>query len=243
MFRDDNIKAIICAGGGYGTGRIAASIDYDLIKKHPKIFWGYSDITYLHTAIRQQTGLITFHGPMLASDIGKDDFHEHSKQAFNQLSQPTPMIYDHTYSELKVISKGDANGEIVGGNLSLIVNSLGGPYEIDTNGKLLFIEDVDEPPYRIDSFLSQLKHAGKLDDAAGIIVGDFNNAKPKKDRPSFTLEQVLNDYLSTLNKPVISGFKIGHCQPHYAIPLGVQANLSTEAKRLSIEPGVIGGSS
>ncbi|WP_277674319.1 S66 peptidase family protein [Piscibacillus halophilus] len=243
MFLDQEVDAIICAGGGYGTGRIAASINYDIIKTNPKIFWGYSDITYLHTAIRQQTGLVTFHGPMLASDIGKDDFHPHSKESFNQLSEPEEIIYDESYSKLTTICEGEAKGPIVGGNLSLIVNSIGGDYEIDTRGKLLFIEDVDEPPYRIDSFLSQLKHAGKLDDAVGVIVGDFNNAKPKKDRPSLTFEEVLDDYFKPLNKPVLSGFNIGHCQPHYAIPLGTQAKLCTHTKTLTIEPGVIGGSS
>lgn len=243
MFEDDEVDGIIGAGGGYGTGRIAASIDYELIKANPKIFWGYSDITYLHTAIRQQTGLVTFHGPMLASDIGKEDFHDHSKQSFNQLFKPKTIVYDKTYSSLSTISEGEAEGRIVGGNLSLIVNSLGGPYEINTKDQILFIEDVDEPPYRIDSFLSQLKHAGKLNDAAGIIVGDFNNAKPKKDRPSLTLEEVLDDYFKPLNVPVLSGFKIGHCQPHFAIPLGTKAYLSTKTKTLTIEPGVIGGSS
>ncbi|MGP4073085.1 S66 peptidase family protein [Piscibacillus sp. B03] len=243
MFQDDEVDGIICAGGGYGTGRIASSIDYELIKAKPKIFWGYSDITYLHTAIRQRTGLVTFHGPMLASDIGKEDFHDLSKQSFNQLFKSKTIVYDKTYSNLSTISEGEAEGNIVGGNLSLIVNSLGGPYEINTKDQLLFIEDVDEPPYRIDSFLSQLKHAKKLDDAAGIIVGDFNNAKPKKDRPSLTLEEVLDDYFKPLNIPVLSGFKIGHCQPHFAIPLGTKAYLSTKTKTLTIEPGVIGGSS
>ncbi|MGM8215749.1 S66 peptidase family protein [Bacillaceae bacterium W0354] len=241
MFEDETIKAIICAGGGYGTGRIAPYINYELIQKNPKIFWGYSDITYLHTAIRQQTGLVTFHGPMLASDIGKDDFHPISKLSFQQLFEPIELTYNENISPLHVLCEGEAEGEIVGGNLSLIVNTLGSSYEIDTKNKLLFIEDIDEPPYRIDSFLCQLKNAGKLDDAKGIIVGDFNNAVPKKDRPSSTLDEVLVDYFGTINKPVMSGFKIGHCQPHFAIPLGTKALLSTTNKTLTIQPGVTNG--
>ncbi|GEL78755.1 S66 peptidase family protein [Tenuibacillus multivorans] len=241
MFLDPEVNGIICAGGGYGTSRIALNIDYDLIEHNPKIFWGYSDITYLHTAIRQQTDLVTFHGPMLASDIGKDDFHDISKQSFNQLFQPKLLIYNEDISPLTVLSNGKAEGKIVGGNLSLVVNTLGGPFEIETKDKLLFIEDIDEPPYRIDSFLSQLKNAGKLDEAAGIVIGDFKHAEPTNDRPSFTLGEVLDHYFIHQSKPIIKGFNIGHCQPHFSIPLGVHATLSSETKSLIIQPGVMTG--
>lgn len=237
MFADESVKGIICAGGGFGTARIAHRIDYELIRNHPKIFWGYSDLTYLHTAIRQQAGLVTFHGPMLASDVGKEDFHERSAHRFKQLFEPTKLIYDESFSPLQVLSEGEAEGEIVGGNLTLIASSLGGPYEIDTKGKLLLMEDIDEEPYRIDSYLAQLMHAEKLDDAAGFIIGDFNNAEAKRN-PSLTLETVLKDYFQSIDRPVMRGFKIGHCQPHFAIPLGVPAKLSTKDKSLTIEPGV-----
>ncbi|MBU6080083.1 MULTISPECIES: S66 peptidase family protein [Allobacillus] len=241
MFADDSIKGIIFAGGGYGTARIAHRLDYELIKKNPKIFWGYSDLTYLHTAIRQETGLVTFHGPMLASDVGKEDFHPLSKKQFNQLFEPTFLVYDESIAPLEVIAEGKAEGEIVGGNLTLIASSLGGQYELDTKGKLLLIEDVDEEPYRIDGYLAQLMHAGKLEEAAGIIVGDFNNAVPTRN-PSLSLETVLDDYFRQLGKPVMKGFQIGHCQPHFAIPLGTRARLSTESKTLTIQPGVTGSS-
>lgn len=112
---------------------------------------------------------------------------------------------------------------------------------MDTKGKLLLIEDVDEEPYRIDGYLAQLMHAGKLEEAAGIIVGDFNNAVPTRN-PSLSLETVLDDYFRQLGKPVMKGFQIGHCQPHFAIPLGTRARLSTESKTLTIQPGVTGSS-
>ncbi|PKR77549.1 LD-carboxypeptidase [Halalkalibacillus sediminis] len=238
MFINPEINAIVCAGGGFGTSRIADNIDFQLIKENPKIFWGYSDITYLHTAIRQETGLVTFHGPMLASDIGKEDFHPLSKKSFDQLFKPSEMIYDESISRLEAISEGEASGQIVGGNLSLLVNSLGGPYEIETEDRLLFIEDIGEEPYRVDSFLSQLKLAGKLDEAAGVIIGDFNDAEPKKEGPSFTLNEVLEDYFAEMCKPVIKGFQIGHCQPHFAIPFGTKAVISSAHKTLTIQPGV-----
>ncbi|MFC7063849.1 S66 peptidase family protein [Halobacillus seohaensis] len=238
MFADRDVDAIICAGGGYGTSRIADSINYKLIKQNPKIFWGYSDITYLHTAIQKKTGLVTFHGPMLSSDVGKEHFDSFSKSMFHQLFQPTLLHYTDAISPLNVISDGVATARLVGGNLSLLVNSIGSPYEIETKDKLLFIEDVGEEPYRIDSFLSQLKLSGKLDEAAGIVVGDFNDAEPKKRNESLTLDQVLHHYFANLDIPVLSGFKIGHCLPHFAVPLGSKATLSSLTASLTIEAGV-----
>ncbi|MCT2535101.1 LD-carboxypeptidase [Aquibacillus koreensis] len=236
MFADKDVSAIFCARGGYGTARIAPYINYHLIANNPKIFWGYSDITFLHTAIRQMTGLVTFHGPMVSSDFSKDDFDYLSKQMFDQLFYPATLLYTDKISPLKIISHGEACGEIVGGNLSVLINTLGTRFELDTSGKLLLLEDVGEEPYRIDAFLNQLKLAGKIDAAAGIILGDFNNVAPKKS--SFTLDQVLHQYFQHLHKPVISGLKIGHCFPHFSIPLGVEAKLSTTDKTLLISPGI-----
>jgi muramoyltetrapeptide carboxypeptidase len=237
MIRDDDVKAIIFARGGYGTGRFVDSIDYDLIKKHPKIIWGYSDITYLHTAIRQQTGLVTFHGPMLASDIADPDFDDISATSFLQLFEPTALQYNESIAPLDVLVEGEGTGSLVGGNLALITSTLGTTYELDTKGKILLLEDIDEQPYRIDSMLNQLKLAGKLEQAAGIVVGDFANAEPKSE-PSLTLEEVFRHYLGDLTCPVMTGFKIGHCFPHFAVPLGVSATLYTTDKTLSIAPGV-----
>ncbi|RDY66224.1 LD-carboxypeptidase [Halobacillus trueperi] len=238
MFQDPEITAIFCAGGGYGTGRIVADIDYSSIKENPKIFWGYSDITCLHTAIRQETGLVTFHGPMLCSDVGKEGFDAESEKMFHQLFEPEGIHYNENLSPLEVIGEGEASGEVVGGNLSLLVNAMGTPYEIDTKGKLLFLEDVGEEPYRLDSFFNQLKLAGKIEDAAGIILGDFSGTETEKTKETLSLSQVYEDYFSHLNKPVLAGFKIGHCLPHYSIPFGTDAVLSSHRKSLMIQPGV-----
>ncbi|SDK14839.1 S66 peptidase family protein [Sediminibacillus albus] len=239
MFGDPGIAGIICVCGGYGTGRIASDIDYQLIAANPKVFWGYSDITYLHTAFQQQSGLVTFHGPMISSDIGKEGFADLSKQMFQQLFDPVKLVYSEKISPLHAISEGEAQGELTGGNLSLLCSTLGTAFEIEAKGKLLLIEDIDEEPYRIDGMLNQLQQAGKLDKAAGIIVGDFKNANPKDGKASLTLDQVFGRYFSGLNKPVVKGFNIGHCQPHFAIPLGVQGHLSSAKKTLAIEPGVL----
>lgn len=238
MLKDPEVKGIIFAGGGYGAGRIADRIDYQLMTEQPKILWGYSDITYLHTTIGQFANIVTFHGPMLASDVGEDKFHELSARMFNQLFEPIELHYTEEIAPLQTIVGGVAQGELVGGNLSLLVSALGSKYEIDTRGKLLLIEDVREEPYKVDSMLNQLRLAGKLNEAAGIVVGDFSKSEPEKRKVTLTLEEVFQHYLGSLSKPVVSGFKIGHCQPHFAVPLGVEARLDGDAKTLTILPGV-----
>ena len=157
---------------------------------------------------------------------------------FGQLFEPIELHYSEAISPLTAINGGVAQGELVGGNLSLLVSALGSKYEIDTRGKLLLIEDVDEEPYKVDSMLNQLRLAGKLQEAAGIVVGDFARAEPKKRKTTLTLEDVFQHYLGDLSKPVVSGFKIGHCEPHFGVPLGTEARLDGDFKTLTILPGV-----
>jgi len=237
MFQDDEVKGIICAGGGYGTARIASAIDYKVISRNPKIFWGYSDITFLHTAIRQQTGIVTFHGPMIASDLGKADADPISKDQFKQLFQPTELLYTETTSELDEMVSGTAVGALVGGNLSLLSSTMGTKFEIDTAGKILLIEDINEEPRAVDRMMNQLFMAGKLQEAAGIIVGDFNNCVPEREL-SLTLDEVLGHYIKLAGRPALKGFKMGHCSPHIAIPFGTHAQLDTASKTLIVESGI-----
>ncbi len=238
MFADPTIKGIICAGGGYGSARFTDKIDLQLMKENPKVFWGFSDITFLHTAMGLYSNLVTFHGPMLASCVGKDTFHELSAKMFQQLFEPMELHYTEAISPLETITAGVAQGELVGGNLSLLASGIGTKFEVDTKGKLLFIEDVGEAPYKVDGLLNQLRMAGKLKEAAGIVIGDFSDAEPKKGRATLTLDEVFVDYTANLGIPVVKGFKIGHCQPHFAIPLGVGAKLDADNKTLTILPGV-----
>ena len=237
MFLDDEIKAIICAGGGYGTARIASALDYDAIKNNPKIFWGYSDITFLHTAIRQQTGLITFHGPMLASDIGKEGANQVSKDTFQQLFVPVELNYDSSISQIEELVPGSAEGPLVGGNLSLLSSSMGTPFEIDTKGKILLIEDINEEPRAVDRMLNKLYMAGKLQQSAGIIIGDFNNCVPEREL-SLSLEEVIDHYIQLAGRPALKGFNMGHCSPHIGVPLGATASMDTKEKTLYVESGI-----
>lgn len=237
MFRDKDVKAVFCARGGYGTSRFASMIDYELIKKNPKIFWGYSDITFLHTAIYQETGLITFHGPMIATDLGEEIVDPISKQYFGHLFDAEEIIYTEKISSLEVLVEGVACGSIVGGNLSIIASTLGTPYEINTNGNLLFIEEINEEPRLVDRMLNQLYLGGKFNKLAGIVIGDFHQCISNTEN-SFTLDEILNHYMNLANKPAVKGFKIGHCTPHVAIPLGSHAVINTFDKILQVKSGL-----
>ncbi|TVY08597.1 S66 peptidase family protein [Paenibacillus cremeus] len=237
MFADPEIQAIICARGGYGTGRIADRLDYEVIRANPKIFWGYSDITFLHAAIGKLTGLVTFHGPMMI-DLTHDT-NPLTVQNYETLLRPAVLSYTEEISPLQTVVEGEATGPLVGGNISLLVSTLGTPYELDTKGKLLFMEDIDEEPYRLDRMLNQLRLAGKFADAAGILLCDFNNCVPNTRKESLTLEQIIQDHVVSAGKPTLSGFKIGHCSPNIAVPVGIEATMSTYEKSLvCTEPGV-----
>lgn len=237
MFEDEQIKAIFCACGGYGTARIADSIDYSIIKENPKVFWGYSDITFLHVAIQKATGLVTFHGPMLATEIGKNNVQVETKTSFQQLFSTTSIHFSELQTPLCTLVEGKASGTIIGGNLSLITSTLGTLHEIDTKGKILFIEDINEEPRSIDRMLNQLLMSGKLSNASALVIGDFNECEPKREK-SLLLQEVLTHYSQLANIPTIQGLQVGHCSPNIGIPLGVQAHVDTRMKKSIIESGI-----
>lgn len=226
MFSDRKVAAVFCMRGGYGSQRLLDMIDYGLIRRNPKIFMGYSDITALLNAISQNCGLITFHGPMggdFAGGLGKP-----TKAAMKKALESAEPIGKLPNPEVPgVLSEGKAEGEVVGGNLSIVASSMGTPYEIDTKGRILLLEDVFEEPYSIDRMLNQLRLAGKLDGAAGIILGDWGNTEPEEPGSSLSLEEVLEDYFKDIGKPVLTGYKIGHCKPNLTVPIGARAAIDT----------------
>lgn len=237
MFNDRHIDGIICLRGGYGSTKILNKIDFDNIKRNPKVFVGYSDITALHLAINQISGLITFHGPMASSDFagGLDDF---SKGEFLRAimdNKPMKTISNPDNIEIETIVKGRARGRLVGGNLSLISATMGTPYEINTKDKILFLEDIGEEPYKIDRMLTQLALAGKFDNAAGIVLGDWNNCQSKIYENSLGLMEVFENIIGPYKKPTIYNLKGGHCRPKVTLPLGVKALINADEGSLSIE--------
>lgn len=237
MFKDKEVQGIICLRGGYGTMKILHKLDLEAIKSNPKVFVGYSDITSLHLAMNQMCNLVTFHGPMAASDISKglDDFTKDSFFKVISKSEAVGLIKNPKDSRMICLVEGEARGRIVGGNLALITATMGTPYEIDTKGKLLFLEDIGEVPYRIDRMLTQLALAGKFDDAAGIILGDFNNCEAPQGEESLSFMEVLEEILIPYGKPTIYNLQVGHCSPMITLPLGVEAVLKAAETKLYIE--------
>lgn len=234
MIRDPEVKAIFLVKGGYGISRIIDKISYPSIEDNPKIIWGFSDVTALHTQVNEFSNVVTFHGPMLSSPKGELD--TLSKKMFQQLFQPIEIQYSESISPLRTIVPGVVRGELTGGNLNRIVSTLGTKFEIDVRNKIMLLEDIGESIEQIDNLMNQLRLSRKLELAAGFVIGDFNTL-----HGGYSYEDVLNvieGYLKPLNKPVVAGFKIGHCEPNIAVPLGIEAILDADEKVLRILPGV-----
>ncbi len=233
MFEDDEVNAVFCLRGGYGSQRILDLIDFQLIRKNPKIFMGYSDITALLNAIYQKCGLITFHGPMggdFAGGLGKQ-----TKRAMKNALESTEPIGEIPNPEIpEIVAEGKGKGALVGGNLSIVAASLGTPYEINTQGCVLLLEDVFEEPYSVDRMLTQLRLAGKFKDVSGIILGDWGNLEPEEPEKSLSFEEVFKDIFEDIGKPVIKGLKIGHCKPNITVPIGAEVSIDTDTVTLCV---------
>ncbi len=247
MFRRDDIDAIFVTQGGYGAAQLIRHIDFDMISQNPKIFTGFSDITSLHMAISKFSGVVTFHGPGM-SRFNSEDLTEYTKETFfKAIGQTEPLGEIKLANPKKWINRinpGTAEGILIGGNLTLICATLGTPYEIDTKGKILFLEDLDTEPWMFDHMLSHLRNAGKLEQAAGIVVGECHNCVPFLYNPGYyvdtSLEDVLDYYLKPLKVPAIYGLPLGHTDDIATIPIGVAARLDADSKKLEIlESGVL----
>jgi muramoyltetrapeptide carboxypeptidase len=236
FFADPEVAGIVCLKGGYGTPRILDALDYDLIRRNPKVFVGYSDITGLHLALNQHAFLPTFHGPMGVSDtlLQGDDFSTQSWLKALTTSAPLGRLENPPEAAPRfTLVGGVARGPIIGGNLSLVAATMGTPFELDTRGRILFFEDIDEHPYRIDRMLTQLRLAGKFDDCAGILLGDWNNCVPEEGTRTLELLEIFQELLVPTGKPTMAGFQAGHCAPVITLPFGVEAVLDADA--LSLE--------
>jgi len=248
MFRDDSVKAIFALRGGYGSMRLLSLIDYKLIRSHPKILMGYSDITSLCLGIFAKTGLVTFHGPVAISS-----FSEYTQRYFYQIVQSTDPVGEVALPEpdnplrptahLATIRSGKASGRLIGGNLTLLTALLGTPYEPDFRDTILFLEETGEEPYDIDRMLTQLLLTGKLDQVNGIIFDLCPDCEPRNYKPAFStnlsLEEVLQDRLGHLKCPVLFGLKVGHEADKPTMPLGIQVTLDADRKIFSFDEGAV----
>lgn len=235
-FSDPEVDVVWCIRGGYGCSRLLPDIDFDLIRKHPKPFIGYSDVTALHLAISQQTGLVTFHGTVAAGDFPEPTlahFQATLMQGKAPYTIPAPVApFEAPEFQPFVITPGRASGRLTGGNLALLSALVGTPFEPRFRDKVVFIEDVGEQPYRVDRMLTQLLQATDLKHAAAIALGVFADCAPKPDTASMTLEETLRDRLGGLGIPVMYGIPFGHVAYQAVLPYGISAELDTDAQRL-----------
>jgi muramoyltetrapeptide carboxypeptidase len=246
-FSDKEIDAVWCFRGGYGLSRLLPAVNYSLIKKNPKIFIGYSDITALLVAIFQNTGLVTFHGPVATSDF-TDYVKTHVLDAL--MNPEIPHKIEHAPDNLanssplfkpEIITPGRCRGPLTGGNLSLLSAMAGTPAGLkNLKGKILFLEDIEERPYRVDRMLTQMRQSCDLRSLAGIALGVFEGCNPPAGRPTQTVQEVLRDLLGDLGIPVIYGLSFGHIRDQFTLPLGVEAELDTEKATLALlEAGIV----
>lgn len=235
MFEREDVKAILCARGGYGANYLLPALNLEKVKAHPKIFVGYSDLTALLTYFYDAAGLVTFHGPMVAKDWAHPDGVDMASwQAALAGVSPWEVNLDAA-SGVAGLVDGSAEGILYGGCLSILAASLGTPYEIRTAGTILFIEDVAAKPYQIDRMLMQLKLAGKFQGVRGIVFGEMRDCVQTANQ-SYTLEQVVLRIVRELEVPVAYGVRSGHVTAgNITLPIGAQAGLSVRGGQVSLK--------
>lgn len=247
MFADDRVKAIFCIRGGYGTARLLPLLDYRYIRQHPKILIGYSDITTLHCALLKKANLISFHGPMLNAELAAGKLPAFTVNSLlRTVTQAAPagsLRAGFRRKTIQVLRRGVVSGELVGGNAAVLCTTLGTPFQPDFRRKILFLEDLDEKPYRYDRLLTHLLNADVLQQVAGIAVGinvDCVDPKAKRSREyRQTLEDVLRERLLPLNVPVVVGLPFGHQPWNATLPVGVRARLDADNGDLIITEAAV----
>ena len=247
MFADREVNAIFAARGGSGASAMLPHIDYGLIRRHPKIFVGFSDITALHLAIYRHAGLVTFHGPTAGSTFSDYTLTQLEAVLMRPRNETTIYMYRNeitpsvSANEVRVIHPGVAEGRLVGGNLAIVTALIGTPYAATLRDHLLFFEDVNEAPYRIDRMLHQLNQSEGLRHAKGVMIGSITKAENKDNEPSLTMTEVLEGHFAKLPIPTVAGFSFGHVSRQFTIPVGIRARLDTANQTLTLlEAAVLG---
>ena len=235
MFADPEIHAVLCIRGGYGAMRLLDVLDYELVRRHPKVFVGYSDITALHLAFLRLAGLVTFHGPMAAA-LARPDGHDldHLLRAVTRPDPLGPLANPSGGPEIETLVPGVADGPLIGGNVALLTSLLGTPYLPRLAGAVLFLEDILDSTYRLDRRLTALRLAGVLREVAGIVIGECRLRAEPKDQ-DLSIREILEDLVVPAGKPAIYGLACGHGTDHLTLPVGVRARLDATRGVLSIE--------
>lgn len=232
MFADPEVKGILCARGGNGSGRIMRLLDYEMIRRHPKVFVGYSDITNLLMAFNKLCGFVTYHGPMVSSNM-VSDYDIETQESFESLLAMEDIweLRNPGKEPMRSLVPGRARGVLMGGNLSLISDMLGTFYIPEFDGKILFLEDIHEHVANVDRMIGQLGHLGVFERIAGLILGDFSESGNSYD-PSYDINAYIRDEFSRKKFPVMYGVKAGHCYPTASLPMGAVCELDTIANRI-----------
>ena len=230
MFKNPEIDAIICARGGYGANRVLPLLDYKAIKKNPKIFMGYSDITAYLTSITQKTGLVTFHGPMLVTY--KDGFIKYNYDNFIKCLSGEIPIKINPPNELqpRILKKGNAIGPMWGGNLCLLINRLGTTDSIDTNGTILFIEDIGEQHYRFDRMMVHMRNAGMFNNIKGLIIGELVDMEDTDPPFGKITDEIVMNVCGNLDIPIVANFPCGHGKYQATFPISVSVKLDADTE-------------
>ena len=236
MFADDAVDGIVCVRGGSGAARLLPLLDYAAIRANPKVLLGYSDITALHNAILAQAGLVTFHGPIGAGSWNPFNVDQFKRMFFERELMRYRNVVTDADDELVprenrtlTITGGKARGELIGGNLTVLTAIAGSPYLPDFAGRILFLEDVEEAPYRVDRMLTTLKLMGALDAIAGFIFGDCTDCDPGAGYGSLTLDQIFDDHIRPLGIPAYRGAMIGHIKEQFIVPHGGAVEMDADA--------------
>jgi len=236
FFQDDEIKAILCSRGGYGTYRLLDKINFDIIRQNPKIFAGYSDITALLNNFYDKSLLVSFHAPLALSDFGVSAVESYTENNFFEILEGKAKIpYKFQKSpNYRCISEGETEAELMGGNLTVLCGLLGTPYFPSLEEKLLLLEDIGEPLYKIDRMLTQLKLAGVFEKVKGVLFGDFSKTDEGEKSYKLTVDEIINDILGEYKIPVGYGFSASHEEVKSTLPLGVKYRFNSEDFALEI---------
>lgn len=239
MFTQEEVNGIWCVRGGYGSIRILNLLDFDLIEQNPKVFIGYSDITALLTSVYERTGLVTYHGPM-----GVSEFNEFSLESLEQVVVDPGKKYKYPYKreagteenpefDRYTLNGGRAEGELIGGNISVLDSMIGSSFEPDFENKVVYLEEIDEKTYKVDKMLFHLLEATNLKKAAGIVMGVMGNCD-QAEAPTLSLKQAISDLLEPLDMPVSYGFSFGHIKEMITLPNGIRARFNANRNSLKL---------
>lgn len=238
MFADPEVNAIFCVRGGYGSSQTMEFLDFDVIRANPKIFVGYSDITNILSVLQMYGNLVAFHGPMVCSNMRKH-FDPYTKESFfralNLGDEPIAFTNPPEEDGFHTINPGSASGMLAGGNVSLLGRACGTFYQLETAGKILFLEEVEESIPSIDMYLTQMRMAGLFENVAGILLGDFTDCTNDRYDGSYKIDEFLQDWFGKLSVPVMSHIRSGHSKPMGTLPMGTLCRMDADKKTITFE--------